>query len=445
MSNSPKFTDSLHSNNAKNLAIMNSFRNNDVRELLIKWERETDDGYKSRQLNSVLYNVVEKTINTAKGMLFRKPLNWSDDLNKLFVQIASEDVDRNSTSLSEFAKEATVNSLWDGISFIIVDFPKIENGEAIVSFQQQLDSKLTPYFSHVKYSQILNRRMSGEKLTQITIDENIVEEDGEFGEKTVNQQRVLLIGGGKIYRENEVYYEWKNNLDYIPIVPVYSNKTGFLQGTPKFLPLAKLNLKHYNFLSQLDKSLFVAANPIPVIYGTQNKEEGGQVVIGVDTAITFTDKENSGFEWVEFAGTSIDKLQEEIKNIEMRMTSSGLSFLTSDNKDRTATEAAIVSSSETSDLSAIATSIQWAINQAYRIWCDMMNQDAKGEITSNRDFVGALSAEQAKVYLQMQKDGQITLDQLWTELERREFIQEFDRELAKAEIEAKNQSMAGIS
>ena len=444
MSNSPKFTDSLHQNNAKNLAVMNAFRNNDVRELLIKWERETDDGYKSRQLNSVLYNVVEKTINTAKGMLFRKPLNWSDDLNTLFVQIASEDVDRNSTSLSEFAKEATVNALWDGISFIIVDFPKIENGDGIVSFQQQLDSKLTPYFSHVKQSQILNRRMSGDRLTQITIDENIIEEDGEFGEKTVNQQRVLFIGGGRIYREGGIAYEWTNNLPYIPIVPVYTNKTGFLQGVPKFLPLAKLNLKHYNFSSQLDKSLFVAANPIPVIKGRANDDKEGEVAIGVDIAVTFADAESGSFEWVEFAGTSIDKLQEEIKNVENRMSSIGLAFLTSDNKDRTATEAAIVSTSETSDLSAIATSIQWAINQAYRIWCEMMNQQPTGEITGNRDFVGALSAEQAKVYLQMQKDNQITLDQLWTELERREFIQEFDRELAKAEIEAKNQSMAGI-
>ena len=444
MSNSPKFTDSLHQNNAKNLAVMNAFRNNDVRGLLTKWERETDEGYKSRQENSVLYNVVEKTINTAKGMLFRKPLNWSDDLNKLFVQIASEDVDRNSTSLSEFAKEATVNALWDGVSFIIVDFPKIENGEGIVSFQQQLDSKLTPYFSHVKQSQILNRRMQGDILTQITIDENIIEEYGEFGEKTINQQRVLFIGGGKIYRDNEVFYSWENNLSYIPIVPVYTNKTGFLQGVPKFLPLARLNLKHYNFSSQLDKSLFVAANPIPVIKGRANDDKEGAVAIGVDIAVTFADAESGSFEWVEFAGTSIDKLQEEIKNVENRMSSSGLAFLTSDNKDRTATEAAIVSTSETSDLSAIATSIQWAINQAYRIWCEMMNQQPTGEITGNRDFVGALSAEQAKVYLQMQKDNQITLDQLWTELERREFIQEFDRDIAKAEIEARNQIMAGI-
>lgn len=127
------------------------------------------------------------------------------------------------------------------------------------------------------------------------------------------------------------------------------------------------------------------------------------------------------------------------------MSASGLSFLTSSNKEKTATEAAIVSTSETSDMSAIASAVQWAINQAYKIWCEMMSQEPSGEITCNRDFVGALTAEQAKVYLQMQKDGQITLDQLWTELQRREFVQEFDRDIAKAELEAKNQSMAGIA
>ena len=445
MSDSPKYMDSLHQKNSKNLATMNAFRDNDVSKLLTKWERETEDGYESRQKTSVLYNVVEKTINTAKGMLFRKPLNWSDDLNKLFIEIASEDIDRNSTSLSEFAKEATVNALWEGISFILVDFPKVEDGDGIVSFQQQLDANITPYFSHIKQSQILNRRVDGQKLVQITIDEYIVEEEGLFGEKSINQQRVLYIGGGAIYREGEIHYQWTNNLDYIPLVPVYTNKIGFLQGVPKFLPLAKLNLKHYNFSSQLDKSLFVSANPIPVIHGRVNEDQDGAVTIGVDTALNFADKDSGGFEWVEFAGTSIDKLQEELKNVENRMSSSGLSFLTSSNKEKTATEAAIVSTSETSDMSAVASAVQWAINQAYKIWCEMMNQQPSGEITCNRDFVGALTAEQAKVYLQMQKDNQITLDQLWTELERREFIQEFDRDIAKAELEAKNQSMAGIA
>jgi hypothetical protein len=98
-----------------------------------------------------------------------------------------------------------------------------------------------------------------------------------------------------------------------------------------------------------------------------------------------------------------------------------------------------VATSETSDLSAIASSIEWSINEAYRVWCEMMNQSPSGELTVNKDFVGALTPDEARVYLDMFNSGVLDIDTLWTELQRREFVQEFDRELAKAQIEAKNQ------
>jgi hypothetical protein len=339
--------------------------------------------------------------------------------------------------INEFMKEASLNALWDGISFILVDMPK--NEIEIVNFQQQVALGVTPYFSHVRASQILNRRIENQTLVQITLDENVTEYEGAFGEKTINQQRVLFIGGGRIYRNDAVVYEWTNNLNYIPLIPVYSNKTTYLNGAPKFLPMAQLNFKHYNIGSQLDKALFVSANPIPVIFGDVNEEQGGQVVIGVDMALKFRDRTEGGFEWVEFAGTSIDKLQEEIKNVETRMASIGLAMLTNAKGDKTATEASIVATSETSDLSSIASSIEWSINEAYRVWCEMMGQSPSGELTVNKDFVGALTPDEARVYLDMFNSGVLDIDTLWTELQRREFVQEFDRDLAKAQIEAKNQ------
>jgi len=439
MSNSPKFTDSVHNINAPKLQIMESFRNGTegAAPYLIKWQREDTEAYQSRQASAVLYNVVEKTISTANGMIFRKDIDWSDDLNSMFIDLASENIDRNRININEFMKEASLNALWDGISFILVDMPR--NEIEIVNFQQQVALGVTPYFSHVRSSQILNRRIENQTLVQITLDENVTEYEGSFGEKTINQQRVLFIGGGRIYRNDAVVYEWTNNLNYIPLIPVYSNKTTYLNGAPKFISMAQLNFKHYNIGSQLDKALFVSANPIPVIFGEVNEEQGGQVVIGVDMALKFRNKDEGGFEWVEFAGTSIDKLQEEIKNVETRMASIGLAMLTNAKGDKTATEASIVATSETSDLSSIASSIQWSINEAYRVWCEMMGQSPSGELTVNKDFVGALTPDEARVYLDMFNSGVLDIDTLWTELQRREFVQEFDRDLAKAQIEAKNQ------
>lgn len=436
MSNSPKFTDSIYTKNIAKLTKMEAFKNGDATKLLTKWERESDDGYKARQETSVLYNVVSKTIGTATGMIFRKEITWSDDINQLFAT-RTEDIDNQDTELNEFLKDCAMTALWDGISYILVDIAK--NDEPIASFQQQLERGIVPYFTKVTSKQILNRRYDKGVLTQITIDENITVPDGEFGEKEINQQRVLFIGGGRIYQGEGVVYEWTNNLSFIPLIPVYTKKTGYLQGEPKFLDLANLNVKHYNLSSQLDKSLFVAGNPIPVVYGRKDEEA---MTIGVDQALMFGSKDEGGFEWVEFAGTSIDKQQEEIANVEKRMNALALSVLTQRDGDITATEAAINASGETSDLSAIASSIEWSANLAYSVWCDMMGQQTTGEIKVNRDFVGiALTPEQANTYLAMYTAGTLTLEQLWNELQRGEFIMEFDRDIAKAEIEAKNQDV----
>lgn len=440
MSNSPKFTDSTYSSNIAYFTFIDDFKHgvDKVKSRLIKWERETADGYESRKNNAVLFNVVKKTIETARGMMFRRELTWSDDLNKDFISCA-ENIDNNDTELNDFIKEAATNSLWDGISFILVDTPSTD--QEVVTLQQQKALGIIPYFTHIRASQILNRRIEKGRLVQITIDENVTEPVGLFGERSINQQRVLFIGGGRIYRNDIIVSEWTNSLNYIPIVPVYSNKIGYLDGSPKYLELAYLNLKHFNLSSQLDKALYTASNPIPILYGSQSNGEQS-ITIGVDTALRFNSKQEGGFEWGEFKGTSIDKLQDEIKNTERRMNELAINTLTENNKEKTATEAAIVSVKETSDLTSIASSIEWSANVAYQIWCEMQKLNPTGEIFLNKDFASVgLKPDEARVYLDMYNSGTLTLDQLWTELQNREFIKEFDRDIALSELEAQNQSV----
>lgn len=438
--NTPNYQDIAYQNNMKHLAKMEALREglDATKKYLRQWEREDDDGFKARKDMATLYNATKKAVNTANGMIFRKALTLQD-INSKFLQKIS-DIDNADSSLDQFTANSALQSVWDGLSFIIVDMPKNESGTEIVSMQQQLDMGIVPYFTKVLSKQVINKRIVNNMLTQITIEERIIEPDGEFGEKEVTQYRVLRIGEGLIYNDNnEITYSWTNNLKYIPIIPVYSNRTGYLQATPKFLDVADLNIKHFNYQSQLDKTLFVASNPVPVIYGHRDDKA---ITIGVDKAIVFADKDNSGFEWVEFAGTSVEKLQDEIKNIELRMASLALSMLTNQNKERTATEAAIESTSETSDLSSMAVSFEDAINVAYQIWCEMMGQTATGEIIINKDFIGRmLSAQEAKGYLDLFNSGAITIDQLWDELQQRQYLNDFDRDLAKAKIEAQNQNV----
>jgi len=436
MSDTPKFTDSIHEARKIDLELMAAFQGGKktAKKYLAKWERETVEGYQARQTTCTLYNQTRKTIKTANGMIFRKDIVLSEDIDKGFKK-RTTDIDGSDTSLNDFAKSINDASLWDGISYILVDTPS--NGDReIVTLKQQIDAGIVPYFTKITNNQILNRRVENNVLTQITIQESVMAYKGRFQEEAVLRERVLFIGGGELYEDNILIDSWTNTLLYIPIVPVYTNKVGFMDATPRYLDLAELNLKHFNYQSQLDKTLFIASNPIPVIYGEADKD----LVVGVDQAMKFDRKEDGGFEWVEFAGTSVDKLQGEISKIELLMLSIGISILT--DKEQTATESAINAAGETSDLSSMASSLASSLNMAYSYWCDMMGKKATGRISVNKDFTGmALTPAQAKIYLDMYNSGTLTLEQFWDEMELREVIQTIeDRDLIKAELEAQNQT-----
>jgi len=434
MSDTPKFTDSLHEERKDDLAVMHAFKGGKkrVKKLLHKWERETDAGYLARQNVCTLYNQTRKTIKTANGMIFRKSLSFKD-LNKDFEE-KSSNIDGSDTSLNDFAKDVNEASLWDGISYILVDTPS-NNGQEIVTLQQQLSAGIIPYFTKVTNAQILNRRIENNKLTQITIQENVKKYTGEFKEEIVTQERVLYIGGGALFQDDELIDIWENKLDYIPLVPVYSNKLGYFDASPRYLDLAELNLKHFNYQSQLDKTLFIASNPIPKVWGNAGKE----LTIGVDQAMSWDNKEDGDFEWCEFQGTSVEKLQEEISKTEARMLAIGISLLT--DKEQTATEVAINSAGETSDLASMASSLETSLNTAYGYWCEMMGKTNTGTIGVNKDFTGiALSPQDAKMYLDMYNSGTISLSQFWDEMEGKEYLKPFDRDVVKSEIEAENQN-----
>jgi len=438
----PSYQDAIYTNSIADITKMQDFKAGlkKVVNRLSKWEMESKKGYESRQTNATLFNSTKKTITTANGMLFRKPIMLSD-LDDLFMDKTSN-IDNAQSSLNTFMKDTVNSALWDGISYILVDMPK--NDVKLSSLKQQLELGIIPYFTKIDASQIINRTIENNVLTQVTIEENIKVKDGRFAEKTSKQHRVLTVGAWEVFDENGAKIageEGLTGLSYIPLVPVYTNRTGYLQAEPPFLEIADLNLKHFNFQSQLDKTLFIAANPIPKMWGA--KTDGDNVVIGVDYAIRFTDKDTGDFQWEEFKGTSVDKLQGEIERIEKRMATMGLSILTDSNTDRTATEVAIEASSDTSELSTIAISTEQSLMTAYVYWCDMMNRDAKGTIETNKDFIGiALTPEQAAKYLDMYAQGTLTLDGLWDELQKGDFISKFDREEAKALLEAENQNVS---
>lgn len=444
--NLPSFKDASYNKMYPSLEKMNAFKVGveamRCEEYLIKAERETERSYGLRKKLAALYNATDKTISSATGLIFRKPL-VIENLDKSFNE---KDVDNQDTLLNEFAKNLANQGIYDGLAFILVDAPSVK----VNSKKEEIDNNIKPYFTIVNAINVINKRferIGGRlQLSQVTIEESIIVPDGEFGEKQKKQYRVLKIGGGAVYEINKnnekvLIQEWTNSLTYIPLIPFYTKKTGLFEAKPPFLDLADLNLIAFNVQSQLYKTLWMSATPVPVIYGnTLGDIEGAEIVIGSDTALRFGNKENGGFEFVEFTGVAVEKMQGEIENLEKRMAYLGISLLTKNSNDKSATEAAIEAAQETSDLSSIATSLEWSLNLAYDVWCDFAgikqaNRDNK-TIKVNRDFVNVMMDNQrAQLLVSMVDSGKITLDVLLQNLINGEYINIADIEAMKDELD----------
>lgn len=429
----PDYKDLTYKKRIKDWQKMEAFKNGDVKKYIFKWEQETDDGHKTRVNNAELVNITEKTIQAANGIVFKKEVMYNEkDISPDFLT-RIENIDNQESDLNEFFRQAGLSSLWYGVSYILIDLPRCD--EQVCTLLEQREKGLIPYFTLIEAPQVFNTRIKNKKLTQITIHETIIEEDGEYGEKVVEQFRVLTIGHGKIIRGSETIYEWDTGLNFIPIVPMYSKKEGYFDAKPPFLNVANLNIAHINFISQLWKTLYIAANPVPVIYGST--QDNNKMTIGVDTALKFSSKQEGGFEWVEFSGQSVDKLNTKITALEKNMSNIGLSIISQIYE--TATDAKISNSKETSDLSNIATSFEWAINSAYKMFCQILGYTEPNgiEFIIDKDFNLAVDIQLLTLYTQMYEKGLMTIDMVWNEFLRKEALSDFDKEKTKAELEAK--------
>ncbi len=170
-------------------------------------------------------------------MVFRtdpKPDKVDPLIEELFT-----DIDLCGNSLWKFLLDAFEMYLRDGNGYIYVDAPppseqvaaKIAEGEKPTLTDRQDDR---PYWVFYKASQVLKLRYqkngSRDELSQATIEETTIEDDGEFGEKSVTRIRRLNVGKFQLYEKDAKTNKWTaasgtgsagtTGLDYIPLYPI---------------------------------------------------------------------------------------------------------------------------------------------------------------------------------------------------------------------------------
>jgi hypothetical protein len=128
-------------------------------------------------------------------------------------------------------------------------------------------------------------------LSMLRLSETVTIPDGEYGEKTVQQVRLLTPGGYQLHQKGDdgefrITDEGTTSLRRDPIQLLHiPTALVILESRPPLEDIAELNLKQYQVQSDVDNQLHISAVPMLAFFGFPSAAE--EVSAGPGEAIAF--------------------------------------------------------------------------------------------------------------------------------------------------------------
>ena len=170
-------------------------------------------------------------------MLTRKPVRLEDTSDSITEHLF--DVDMQGNDLNVWTYETARKLVRYGHICTLVDAPT-DGGR--------------PYWVTYTPRQILGWRTElkdgQQALSMLRLSETVTVPDGIYGEKAVQQIRLLTPGGYQLHQKGDdgefrITDEGTTSLSEIPFSVAYSNRVGYLESRPPLEDIAELNLKVY--------------------------------------------------------------------------------------------------------------------------------------------------------------------------------------------------------
>jgi len=396
------------------------------RKYLPQEPRELDEAYDNRLLRSTLAPYYVRLERMLAGMLTRKPVRLEDVSDVVTEQLF--DVDLQGNDLNVWTYETARKCIRYGHVGVLVDAPKAgENGR--------------PYWTQYTPRDILGWRTEiadgKQKLTMIRLIEKVTVPDGLYGEKQVEQVRVLTPGAFEIHQKDDkgefrLVDDGRTSLSDIPFAVAYSNRVGVLESRPPLADIAELNLKAYQVQSDLDNQLHISAVPMLAIYGFPQSAE--EISAGPGEAMALP--ETARAEYIEPSGNSYNAQFQRLEQIAQQINELGLAAVLGQKLSAETAEAKRIDRSQgDSTMMVIAQQMQDLIDNCLTYHAQYMQQAQAGMSFINRDFLSArLEPQEIQALLQLYAAGTITQETLLNQLSAGEVLgDEFDVE---EEIEA---------
>lgn len=399
------------------------------KKYLPKWPNEDEAAYDCRLASAVLFPAYKRTVDTLTGKPFAEPITLGDDVPTNIAEW-TQDIDLRGRDLDAFAADILESALGYGICGILVDYPKTtdEDGKLLYPTRAaEIAAGVRPYFIQIHPWQVLGWRDEYKdgvwRLTQLRLLECVDEPDGDYGVKSVDQVRVLTPGAWAIHRQNEKkewveYDSGTTSLDFIPYVPVYGQRTGFMTGRPPLIEVANLNVAHWQCASDQQTILHMARVPILAVIGVDEKFE---MTVGSASAVKIPLQ--GDMKWVEHSGKAIEAGADELEAIEERMRQSGAELLVLRPGKITATQTATENAVGMCALHRIANNVEDALDQGLQIAATWVGEQTGGHVELFKDFgVSSLAEASAQILLDATNAGKISDETYFAEMKRRGIV-----------------------
>jgi hypothetical protein len=377
------------------------------RRYLFQEPREQDESYNNRLARSVCPPFYQRLERMLAGMLTRKPVRLEDTSDVIMEQLF--DVDMQGNDLNCWTYETARKLVRYGHVGTLVDAPT-DGGR--------------PYWCTYTPRQILGWRTEAkdgqQALSMLRLSETVTVPDGEYGEKAVQQIRLLTPGGYQLHQKGDdgefrITDEGTTSLSEIPFSVAYSNRVGYFESRPPLEDIAELNLKVYQVQSDLDNQLHISAVPMLAFFGFPSAAE--EVSAGPGEAIAFPAEGKA--EYIEPKGTSFDYQFKRLEQIAAQINELGLSAVLGQKLSAETAEAKRIDRSQgDSTMMVIAQNVQDMIDNCLQYHAQYLGQAAAaGSCYVNRDFIGArLEPQEIQSLLQLYTAGTITQETLLRQL-----------------------------
>jgi len=306
--------------------------------------------------------------------------------------------------------ELGTNALRFGHTFTLVDFPAAD--DSIISLADAMGAGRQPYWQTYGPLSVINwryRRIEGRNaLAMAVIRYTQTLPDGDYGETEETFYLQLTPGrfdtyilkkspGGSLQqygipeRSGVMGRRVRGSIqpfDHIPFTALYGgDRTGFFQSNPTLLSLARLNLVHYQVVSDHRQKMHYCAFPTPVRTGGQGEDLtlGPRRVVDVPLG--------GGFGWAEPNSQSLAMSRIEVKDIEKEMDFLGADYLVKP-ADRQAAATSMISVKKIeSELFLFASDLAEGLTQCLRYHALWLGLPSGGRCELQTKFFEGLSSD----------------------------------------------------